>query len=292
MKLPTVSVAAICGRRHQKESLNKESQKIFTDEWRSIIERDDIDGVIVATPPQSHLEIAKYALTRGMPTLVEKPFTLSLRDAEFLANISDSKRIPCIVGYTHLFAPKFQDLISQVGTIGHLRSVETIGLNDGPVRDNVPVLWDWGSHDISMCIKLLGRQNQSAKIIEIQRDSVQKNREKISVNAVFGSNILTKMEFGNIAKNKIRRFTLIGSQKTLTYEGLGQSIKHRTGKSKLPSVDRQFSTPLERQILEFNVAVQDPYKQHSTIPIAIEVTRLLEKLQSQYQSFAQIKELK
>ena len=143
-----------------------------------------------------------------------------------------------------------------------------------------------------MCIKLLGRQNQSAKIIEIQRDSVQKNREKISVNAVFGSNILTKMEFGNIAKNKIRRFTLIGSQKTLTYEGLGQSIKHRTGKSKLPSVDRQFSTPLERQILEFNVAVQDPYKQHSTIPIAIEVTRLLEKLQSQYQSFAQIKELK
>lgn len=38
------------------------------------------DAVIVATPPQSHVEIAKYFANKSIPTLVEKPAGINMSD--------------------------------------------------------------------------------------------------------------------------------------------------------------------------------------------------------------------
>ena len=42
-------------------------------DWRSTLERDDVDAVVVATPPSMHCEIALAALDAGKHVLVEKP---------------------------------------------------------------------------------------------------------------------------------------------------------------------------------------------------------------------------
>src|SRR5262249_48880802 len=41
------------------------------DDWRSIIAADDVDGVLIGTPPNVHLEIALAALTAGKHVLCQ-----------------------------------------------------------------------------------------------------------------------------------------------------------------------------------------------------------------------------
>src|SRR5208283_3041583 len=68
------------------------------DNWKELIDKKP-DGVIVCTPPQSHVEIASYALSQNIPTMIEKPLALSLSEAKLLRQFS----APILVNYVHLF---------------------------------------------------------------------------------------------------------------------------------------------------------------------------------------------
>jgi predicted dehydrogenase len=54
--------------------------KSFKD-YKTLAENSEIDAVIVATPPNSHPEIAMYFMTRGVHVLCEKPLCLSSAEA-------------------------------------------------------------------------------------------------------------------------------------------------------------------------------------------------------------------
>ncbi len=54
--------------------------KSFAD-YRSLAENSEIDAVIIATPPNSHPEIAMYFMDRGVHVLCEKPLCLSSAEA-------------------------------------------------------------------------------------------------------------------------------------------------------------------------------------------------------------------
>jgi len=53
-------------------------------DWRELLKRSDLDGVIVATAPESHCEIAASALDCGLPVLCEKPLALTLDECDRL----------------------------------------------------------------------------------------------------------------------------------------------------------------------------------------------------------------
>src|SRR2546426_9006903 len=53
-----------------------------TGDWRRVVERPDVDAVVVATPNGLLAEIAVAALSAGKHVLVEKPMGRSLAEAE------------------------------------------------------------------------------------------------------------------------------------------------------------------------------------------------------------------
>src|SRR5690242_3014197 len=53
-----------------------------SDDWRSVIARDDIDLVDICTPGDSHAEIAVAALEAGKHVLCEKPLANTVEEAE------------------------------------------------------------------------------------------------------------------------------------------------------------------------------------------------------------------
>src|ERR1700712_2364717 len=55
-------------------------------DWRSVIERDDIDVVDIVTPGDSHAEIAIAALAAGKHVLCEKPLANSVDEARAMAD--------------------------------------------------------------------------------------------------------------------------------------------------------------------------------------------------------------
>ena len=66
----------------------------LTDDYRRVLERDDIDAVVIATPDFSHFQIAMDALSAGKDIYLEKPMTFTLEQAQILRDaVNASDRI-------------------------------------------------------------------------------------------------------------------------------------------------------------------------------------------------------
>lgn len=113
--------------------------------WKEL---NNISGVVIATPPDSHVEIAKHFLEQDIPVMIEKPLCLSVEEAEQLSRY----KTPILVNYLHLFSPAFEEIVSRCKN-EKIVEIESVGSGNGPVR-NYSALYDYGSHDLSMSLFL------------------------------------------------------------------------------------------------------------------------------------------
>lgn len=56
------------------------------EDFASAVNRDDVDGVYIATPHTSHVEYAVKAMKMGKPVLCEKPVGVSVKDVDILTD--------------------------------------------------------------------------------------------------------------------------------------------------------------------------------------------------------------
>ncbi len=110
------------------------------------------DGFIIATPPNTHLELAEKIIRKGIPVLIEKPLTLNYEDALKLSEISSLNNHRTLVGHVLLFHPaieKMKHLIEE-GRIGDLQYIYSNRLNLGTIRSQENVFWSFAPHDVSI----------------------------------------------------------------------------------------------------------------------------------------------
>ena len=69
-------------------SLEKETGLNFYHDWGKLVKSRDIDGIIIATSPESRFKLAKEALENNKHLLLEKPVTLNCEEIEELQRIS------------------------------------------------------------------------------------------------------------------------------------------------------------------------------------------------------------
>ncbi len=69
----------------------------------TLLQRDDIDAVYIATPHQFHKEQAILAAKYGKHVVVEKPMSLSLKDCDEMIDAADRSGKVMIVGHSHSF---------------------------------------------------------------------------------------------------------------------------------------------------------------------------------------------
>jgi predicted dehydrogenase len=62
---------------------------------------DPIDFVVVVSPNTSHYAAVKAFLSRGIPVVCEKPFTVEVGEARELADLAKKKDLLCAVTYTY-----------------------------------------------------------------------------------------------------------------------------------------------------------------------------------------------
>ena len=67
------------------------------DGWREICERDDIDMVFIATPPNLHLPIAVWAMEHGKHVAVEVPVVHNVQEAWKLVDTAERTRRHCVM---------------------------------------------------------------------------------------------------------------------------------------------------------------------------------------------------
>ncbi|NOX51073.1 MAG: Gfo/Idh/MocA family oxidoreductase [Gammaproteobacteria bacterium] len=116
------------------------------------------DGFTVATPAQTHFDIASKIMRAGFPVLVEKPLALSSDEARKLYAISKECEQQLMVGHLMLFHPAIEKIKQLVdsGKIGKVQYIYSNRINLGTVRTEENILWSFAPHDISIFQYLLG----------------------------------------------------------------------------------------------------------------------------------------
>lgn len=105
------------------EMKNKYNIAEATQDYRELLGK--VDGVLIATPPKFHFEIAKFFLENGIPVLSEKPLVETAEEAYQLQSLSHQHKVPLAVNQTRRFFPsygKIRELIDD-GVLGTLQSI-------------------------------------------------------------------------------------------------------------------------------------------------------------------------
>lgn len=113
---------------------------------------DEIDAVVVATPPTTHFRIALQAIRASRHVLVEKPLTTSVEHAQVLVDAAAAAGVRLMVGHTFEYNSavwKLRELV-RTGTLGRILYVDTARLSLGRYQSDINVVWDLAPHDISI----------------------------------------------------------------------------------------------------------------------------------------------
>jgi hypothetical protein len=96
------------GKQGQRYLMEKNGGRHITVSGSRRIPLDDVDGVIIATHPAGHKELALEAIAAGKAVLIEKPLALNLADCEEILEAAERAGVACEVAHTHLWSPDYQ----------------------------------------------------------------------------------------------------------------------------------------------------------------------------------------
>ena len=132
---------------------------ILSDNFDDILGDDQIQGIALATPAESHANLAIQAMRAGKDVFVEKPMALSTSDAEAMKKVAlETDRI-LMVGHLLEYHPavlKLREMIAS-GELGKINYIYSNRLNFGKVRTEENALWSFAPHDVAVILRLLGQ---------------------------------------------------------------------------------------------------------------------------------------
>jgi len=128
-----------------------------------VLKRDDIQGVVIATPAETHFLLAREALLAGKHVYVEKPLVLNESEGRELIEIAEKRRRVLMVGHLLQYHPAFIKLkeLTSSGELGRINYIYSHRLNLGKIRREENILWSFAPHDISMILSLAGDEPES-----------------------------------------------------------------------------------------------------------------------------------
>jgi len=120
---------AACGRNGERAAKFAENwgYESVESDWRSLVERRDIDLIDIASPNDTHAEIAIAAAQAGKMVMCEKPLARNVQEAQAMVQAVESAKVPNMVWYNYRRVPAvvlLKQLVDEgrLGRIFHYRS--------------------------------------------------------------------------------------------------------------------------------------------------------------------------
>ncbi len=190
--------------------------------------KQDLDAVIIATPIETHYELAREAILAGKHVLIEKPLAASVGDAVDLIRLAHARQRTLMTGHTFLYNPAVDELrrLVQSGELGRIYYVDAARLSLGQFQRNVNVIWDLAPHDMSILFYVLGRR---AIAVSARGSScVQPNIHDVAyVEIQFEGDISAQIHVSWLDPAKVRRITIVGDRKMAVYNDVSLAEKIR-----------------------------------------------------------------
>ena len=237
--------------------------------WRDLLTLD-LDGLIVATPPDTHAGITRAALEAGQAVLVEKPVTSNANDARALLDLARSKKAILHVGHIDLQSPALVAVLDQLPRHEDIKRVAGGWSNAGPWRDDAEPLWDWGPHPLACALRVTGFEID--QLIATAKEVGQGWLYHVQGN--FGG-VDVDLTFGNGSPARQRWMEITTADHVFRYDDDADDKAKCDGKP----LDYAKTPALTAQVERFADSIRQGGQDTADAELALEVIKLLEQIE-------------
>ncbi len=199
---------------------------IPTKNYKDLLRDKELQLIAIATPVQTHYNLAKEALEAGKHLLIEKPLTASVKEAEKLVALSRKKNLILFVDHTFIYTGairKMKEFISS-GELGEILYFDSVRVNLGLFQSDVNVVWDLAPHDISIMDHIISEKPRS--VVAIGGSHTGNGIEDIAyVTVKFDGELMAHFHVNWMSPVKIRRIIIGGSKKMVVFDDLDPAEK-------------------------------------------------------------------
>jgi predicted dehydrogenase len=239
-----------------------------------------IEAVSVATPTKLHFEIASFFLKHKIHTLVEKPFTSNLKEADALIKMAQKNKLILQVGHIERFNSAFA---ATQKLIKNPKFIECHRLSPFPNRSlDVGVVLDIMIHDIDIILGLVPSKIQKIESVGI---NVLTSFEDIAnARITFKNGCVCNLTASRISDEVMRKIRIFQEDTyiSLDYKEAKASVYKRSGlkitKEDLPIEEEQ---PLQKELSSFIDCVRENKQPLVSGKIARDALGLALKIQNQ-----------
>lgn len=198
-------------------------------DYENVFRDPEIQGVVIATPAETHFRLASAAIEAGKHVLVEKPLTLNVEEGKRLVSLADERKLILMVGHLLEFHPavlRLREFIES-GELGDLHYIYSNRLNLGKIRREENILWSFAPHDIAIILRLVGQL--PSRVNATGGAYLRPHIADVTVtNMEFPNGIRAQIFVSWLHPYKEQRLVVVGSKKMAVFDDVRKDIKLMT----------------------------------------------------------------
>lgn len=182
-------------------------------------------GVVIATPAETHYDLARRGLEAGKDVFVEKPLALTPEQGARLVKLAEDRGLILMVGHVLEYHPailRLQELIRE-GALGKVQYIYSNRLSLGKVRREENILWSFAPHDVAIILRLMGAM--PLQVVACGGAYVQPNIADVTVtNLLFDNGVRAHIHVSWLHPFKEQRLVVIGSRKMASFDDVAKQL--------------------------------------------------------------------
>jgi predicted dehydrogenase len=224
---------------------------------------DKVDAVSIAVPTPIHYQVAKDFFNRGVDILLEKPITVTLREADELIDMAHKNQLIFQVGHQERFNAAFMALERILVDPMFIESQRLSPFL--PRAAGVDVVLDLMIHDIQIILSMLDSPIQSIQAVGVP--IVSPNLDIANARIEFENGCIANVTASRVSREKMRKIDIFQPTAYFSIDYVSQRItvlsKDDKGRSEpifAEDIKITKNDPLELQIQSFVERVRDRKK--------------------------------
>ncbi len=184
-----------------------------------------VEGMVIATPAETHYELTRQTLEVGKDVLCEKPLALTLEQGAELVHLAERQGRILMVGHVLEYHPGVVRLLELVrsGELGKVRYIYSNRLSLGKVRREENILWSFAPHDVAIILRLMG--TIPFQVVACGGSYLQPNIADVTVtNLLFDNGVRAHIHVSWLHPFKEQRLVVIGSHKMASFDDVTKRL--------------------------------------------------------------------
>jgi predicted dehydrogenase len=218
------------------DASGKELAERYDVDWLPSFGTTDVDALVIASPTETHRDLALEAIEAGVPLLVEKPLADTFESSVAIVEASAAADIPIMCGFVERFNPTIMTAMEFVEQPLHITAVRH---SPYVARIRTGVTSDLLIHDVDIVLRLIGGQPRSVdgRLGYFHPESQRGSEDLAEALLQFTNGSVAACSASRVSQRKIRSMAITDLDRLVEIDLLRQDITIYRHVANAPATD-------------------------------------------------------